>query len=107
MTRKLTRQDLPLAPGERHVKAFARASWAEVRRTGSHAILEKDGERYHLAIPCHGSTDVKRGLLAAQVHLAGMTIEEYCECFKGKRLEKVRAVAATRVAAEDAEDQPA
>jgi predicted RNA binding protein YcfA (HicA-like mRNA interferase family) len=74
-------RDLPEAKGERHVKAFCRCGWREVRSTGSHRILEKDGEEAILSIPC-GSKNVKRALLHSQIKLAGMTIQDYLRVFK-------------------------
>lgn len=76
-------RDLPLAPGERHVKAFERAGWRQTRKTrGSHAILEKEGVDATLSIPCHKGKDVKRALLSKQIKLAGMTGSEYLKHFK-------------------------
>ena len=89
MTRSWTRKDLPVATCEKHVAAFKRAGWTERKSKSSHRILVQDGVEATLSIPCHG--DVKRGLLEEQVALAGLTITEYCACFKGKRLEKLRA----------------
>jgi predicted RNA binding protein YcfA (HicA-like mRNA interferase family) len=107
MPREMTRKNLPLAPGDRHVKAFVRAGWTERKRTaGSHAIMTKDGHPEPLSIPCHKDKDVKRGLLEDLVQLAGMTIEEYCACFKGKRLEKIRAAAAAEAAREKSAEKP-
>jgi predicted RNA binding protein YcfA (HicA-like mRNA interferase family) len=77
-------RDLPLAPGERHVKAFCRDGWEVARRQGSHAILEKPGVQPILSIPCH-PRDLSRTLLARQVELAGLSAEKYHALFKGKR----------------------
>lgn len=74
-------RDLPEAKGERHVKAFCRCGWAETRSSGSHRILEKEGEEAILSIPC-GSKNVKRALLYSQIKLAGLTIAEYKAAFK-------------------------
>lgn len=73
-------RDLPEAKGERHVKAFERAGWKQVRSSGSHAILEKDGEDPTLSIPC--GKKVKRTLLSKQIKLAGLTVAEYLKLFK-------------------------
>ena len=74
-------RDLPEASGERHVKAFCRCGWKETRRSGSHRILEKEGEEAILSIPC-GGKKVKRALLYGQIKLAGLTIEKYNAVFK-------------------------
>jgi len=76
-------KDLPLAPGDRHVRAFGRLGWSQRRKTrGSHAILEHPDCRYHISIPCHRGKDVKRRLLADQLILAGISIDEYLAAFK-------------------------
>lgn len=75
-------RDLPEAKGDRHVKAFKRFGWDHCRSNGSHKILEKDGVEAILSIPCGGSKNVKRRLLASQIKLAGLTFEEYIEAFK-------------------------
>ena len=76
-------KDLPLAPGERHLKAFARLGWRPERKTkGSHVILEKAGHAAHLCIPCHKGKDVKRNLLHGQLKLGDISIEAYCSAFK-------------------------
>lgn len=73
--------DLPLAKGERHLKAFARLGWECVRRKGSHAMLKREGWDATIVIPCN-KHDVKRGLLRTQLQLAGISIEDYCAAFK-------------------------
>jgi predicted RNA binding protein YcfA (HicA-like mRNA interferase family) len=74
-------RDLPEAKGERHVKAFCRCGWKETRSSGSHRILEKDGEEAILSIPCSGK-NVKRTLLHSQIKLARLTIKEYIAVFR-------------------------
>jgi len=48
---------LPRAFAEEHIKAFRRAGWEVVRITGSHYILGKEGEDFHLTIPYHKGAD--------------------------------------------------
>lgn len=74
-------RDLPLAKGERHVKAFKRFGWKRTRVNGSHHILEKEGMRPSLSIPCNNK-DVKRHLIHEQLKLAGISTEEYLKAFK-------------------------
>jgi predicted RNA binding protein YcfA (HicA-like mRNA interferase family) len=77
-------KDLPLASGERHARAFERCGWKRVRVTSGknpHIILEKKGVRATLSIPNHKGKDVKRALLQKQVKLAGLTEQEYLDCF--------------------------
>jgi predicted RNA binding protein YcfA (HicA-like mRNA interferase family) len=51
------------------------ASIQFVRRHGSHAILDKG--RVILSIPCHAGRTLKKGLLAALLKDAGLTIDEF------------------------------
>lgn len=45
------------------------------RGNGKHFLLKKTGHRATISIPDH--REVKRALLAKQIKVAGMTIEEY------------------------------
>jgi predicted RNA binding protein YcfA (HicA-like mRNA interferase family) len=78
-------RDIPLATGERHVKAFERAGWRVARKQGSHVILNKEGMEPILSIPCKPGHDVPRQLVYDQVRLAGLTEDEYVQYFRGKR----------------------
>lgn len=73
--------DLPVATADRHAKAFARRGWTRQPRRGkgSHLLLTKPGVPWTITLPGHG--DVKRGLLAAQIKGAALTIEDYCKAF--------------------------
>jgi predicted RNA binding protein YcfA (HicA-like mRNA interferase family) len=78
--------NLPLASGSDHVKAFERAGWACLKRRGNgkHFILSMDGKG-HLSIPDH--REVKRTLLKKQIQNAGLTEADYLDCFH-KRAKK-------------------
>jgi hypothetical protein len=81
-------KDLPLASGEEHVKAFCRLGWelcAKTKRKNPHFLLEKDGHTATLSIPAH--KEVKRALLASQIHTAGVSETEYLDAFH-KRTKK-------------------
>jgi predicted RNA binding protein YcfA (HicA-like mRNA interferase family) len=76
---------LPLASGERHPRAFERCGWERVRETSGknpHIILERPGVRATLSIPNHKGKDVKRALLQKQIKLAGLTEQQYLDCFR-------------------------
>jgi predicted RNA binding protein YcfA (HicA-like mRNA interferase family) len=68
---------MPSIDGATAVKAFERLGFVEVRTTGSHVILKKDGHRYILAVPVHGHKDVKNGTLKGLVKASGCTLEEF------------------------------
>jgi len=77
-------RDLPLASGTEHVTAFERAGWVVARRAkNAHVILKKPGVPFALSIPDHDQ--VKRALLQKQIRNAGLTEEEYCDYFFGRR----------------------
>lgn len=74
--------DLPLAPADKHARAFERLGWTRQpprRGKGSHIVLTKAGVQFTLCLPAHG--DVKRGLLAKQIKGAGLTEEQYLDAF--------------------------
>jgi hypothetical protein len=74
--------DLPLASGEKHVKAFERLGWnccAKTKRKNPHFLLEKEGMKATLSIPAH--PEVKRRIVQKQIQLAGITEEEYIAAF--------------------------
>ena len=78
-------KDLPLASGERHARAFERCGWTRARETSGrnpHIILEKPGVRATLSIPNHKGENVKRALLQKQIKLAGLTEQQYLDCFR-------------------------
>lgn len=75
-----------MASGERHARAFERCGWTKVRETSGgnpHIILEKPGVRATLSIPTHRGENVKRALLQKQIKLAGLTEQQYLDCFRG------------------------
>jgi len=76
---------LPRASGSKHIAAFKRAGWVENHIEGSHHILNKEGSTVHLSIPIHPGRDLGVGLLCKLLEKAGMTPEEYCEYFSGKK----------------------
>ncbi len=79
--------DLPLAPGAEHVRAFKRCGWEQARKAkDAHFILSHEECAHVLSIPDH--REVKRGLLQKQIQLAGLTEQQYLDCFYPKRARK-------------------
>lgn len=70
---------LPTVTASQAIRAFAKAGFHVVRTTGSHHLLKKSGHRNNLAIPKHGSANLKPGLLRAQIRAAGLTVEEFVQ----------------------------
>lgn len=67
---------------EKAVKAFEREGWTVWGQKGSHVKLTKEGNPNILSIPVHKGKPIKKGLLLDQIKKAGLTIEEFLECYK-------------------------
>jgi predicted RNA binding protein YcfA (HicA-like mRNA interferase family) len=61
--------------GDEVIRAFERAGWRRVRTRGSHAMLQRPGHDYTLAVPLHRK--VGPGLLRGLISDAGVTVEEF------------------------------
>jgi len=59
------------------LRAFRKFGWQEVRRSGSHCILKREGSRNLLSIPYHGRRGVSEGLLRDQLRAADIDVEEF------------------------------
>ena len=75
-------RDIPSASGDKHAEAFTRCG-CEIRRKGTHIILAKPGCPYNLSIPRH--KQVSKALIAKQLKLAEITVDEYREAFFGAK----------------------
>lgn len=64
------------------VRALERAGWFVSHQTGSHVIMEKEGEEATLSIPSHKGRDVKRGTLAALLRDAGIKQSEFLDLLR-------------------------
>jgi predicted RNA binding protein YcfA (HicA-like mRNA interferase family) len=73
-------KNLPLASGEKHVRAFERLGWT-VARPGNHIVMTRPGHRAALSIPNHA--EVKRTVLQKLIRAAGVTEQQYLKAFKG------------------------
>ena len=67
---------------DRVVKAFQRAGWKYEGQRGSHVKLSKEGNPNILSIPVHKGKPIKQGLLKDQIKKAGLTMEEFLECYR-------------------------
>jgi len=67
---------------DRVVKAFQRAGWKNEGQRGSHVKLSKEGNPNILSIPVHKGKPIKQGLLRDQIKKAGLTVEEFLECYR-------------------------
>jgi predicted RNA binding protein YcfA (HicA-like mRNA interferase family) len=66
---------LPVCSGRRAIAAFERAGWVVQRRSASHVVLKKAGERYNLSVPDH--RQLKAGTLRSLIRKAGLTVEQF------------------------------
>lgn len=65
----------PLLSGREVVRVFESLGRQEVRQSGSHIILVKEGEMATLSVPNH--REVARGTLRGLVRAAGLTMDEF------------------------------
>lgn len=68
---------LPVARGDKVVKAFSKAGWRAVRQKGSHVIMIKEGVDATLSVPVHKEKPVKRGTLRDLIKDSGLTLKEF------------------------------
>ena len=59
--------------GEQAVRALRRLGFADLRQTGSHRILRKDGRT--VVVPMH--RPIKPGTLKGLIEQAGLTVEAF------------------------------
>lgn len=71
--------ETPSVDGNTAKKVFKKLGFHEVRTSGSHAILKKDGHPSLISIPIHGNRDVKKGLLLSQIKKAGYTLQDFLD----------------------------
>ncbi len=62
---------------KRVLRAFERLGWKEVRVTGSHHMLKKDGHAATLTIPVHRGKTIKQGLMHKLLKTAGVSTEDF------------------------------
>lgn len=66
---------LPCISGREVVKAFESLGWSQVRQSGSHMILVREGHPATLSVPDH--KEVAKGTLRSLIRSAGITVEEF------------------------------
>ena len=68
---------LPRLSGREVVRAFESLGWEQVRQSGSHIVLVREGHRATLSVPDH--KEVAAGTLRSLIRSAGLTVEEFAE----------------------------
>ncbi len=68
---------LPRLSGREVVKVFESFDWEQVRQSGSHIILVREGHRATLSVPDH--KEVAMGTLRSLIRSAGLTAEEFVD----------------------------
>ena len=68
---------LPVISGREAVNAFERDGWSQVRQSGSHIILSKDGVAVNLSVPDHRT--LRRGTLRGLIRKSGLSVEDFAE----------------------------
>ena len=69
--------ELPSVTGQEAIRVFERFGFEVIRVKSSHHILKKPDHPFLLAIPVHGSKDLKKGTLKRLIRDSGATVEEF------------------------------
>ena len=68
---------LPRLSGREVAKVFESLGWEQVRQSGSHIILVREGHRATLSVPDH--KEVAVGTLRSLIRSAGLTVDQFVE----------------------------
>ena len=66
---------LPIISGREAVRVFESLGWSQVRQSGSHMIMVREGHPASLSIPDH--KEVAKGTLRSLIRAAGITVDEF------------------------------
>lgn len=58
--------------GKQLAKGLTKAGWVLLRVNGSHHIFGKEGRRERISVPIHGNEEIRPGLLAHLLKVAGL-----------------------------------
>lgn len=67
----------PAVSGKDAVRALRKFGFRVDRIEGSHHVLVKDGHRYAVPVPVHGSRTLPKGTLASILRIAGVGKKEF------------------------------
>ena len=70
---------LPTVSGTDAIKVFESFGFVVDRIKGSHHVMKREGHKYALSIPVHGSTAVAKGTLRSLIDAAGITVQEFLD----------------------------
>jgi predicted RNA binding protein YcfA (HicA-like mRNA interferase family) len=68
---------LPQLSGREAVRVFESLGWQQVRQSGSHIIMVREGHLATLSVPDH--KEVAKGTLRSLIRSAGITVDEFLE----------------------------
>lgn len=68
---------LPRVSGRKAVRVFESFGWSQVRQSGSHIILVREGHLATLSVPDH--KEVARGTLRSLIRAAGITVDDFVD----------------------------
>jgi len=66
---------LPFISGREAVRVFESLGWSQVRQSGSHMILVREGHLATLSVPDH--KEVAKGTLRSLIRAAGITVDDF------------------------------
>lgn len=67
---------LPQLKPQKVIRALRKIGFEETRQSGSHLILVNRATKQIIPVPIHNK-DIKKGLLAAIIKEAGLTLEKF------------------------------
>jgi predicted RNA binding protein YcfA (HicA-like mRNA interferase family) len=67
----------PVVNGKKAVAALERPGFRLDRVEGSHRIMIKDGHRWTVPVPVHGSRSILKGTLRSIIRMAGVTKKQF------------------------------
>lgn len=73
---------LPVVDGREMLRALTRAGFLLDGVEGSHHIMVHRGMGRRVAVPVHGSRDLKPGTLRGIIRDAGLTVDQFCGLLK-------------------------
>ena len=66
---------LPCISGRKAVRVFESLGWLQVRQSGSHMVLVREGHVATLSVPDH--KEVAKGILRSLIRSAGLTVDDF------------------------------
>ena len=70
---------LPTVTGREVIAVFQTFGFEVRRQKGSHVTMAKEGHRFLLTVPVHGTKPMNPGTLRSLIRNAGISVDEFIE----------------------------